>query len=298
MINIMINRFLIIIILIFTSLIVFSQNDEYINNYKHKNKIAPPGTVWIKENLYMDKRELCNIDYLEYIYWLQMNKGLESDAYKNALPDTLVWRRKLAYNEPYVQYYFRHPAYHNHPAVGLKPKQIKEYCKWRTERVKEKILVGKGLIAFDDILNPEKKSKIEELKKGIKLKYRLPTENEWMYAASAGGYHPVFPWESDSFYDKKGKLKANVLIRIDNKPTVYENPITTASYTYEPNFFGIYDCAGNVAEFVVDNKDPDKYWTKGGSWFQLGFHATINSKTEYKHPTNYIGFRCICEYKE
>jgi formylglycine-generating enzyme len=34
------------------------------------------------------------------------------------LPDSLVWRSELSYNEPYVEYYFRHPTFNYYPVVG------------------------------------------------------------------------------------------------------------------------------------------------------------------------------------
>jgi hypothetical protein len=32
---------------------------------------APPGTVWIKDSIYIDQCEIKNLDYLEYLNWLQ-----------------------------------------------------------------------------------------------------------------------------------------------------------------------------------------------------------------------------------
>ena len=57
-------------------------------------------------------------------------------------PDTLVWRDKLRYNEPYVNNYLRHPAYKNYPVVGVSWLQATDYCKWRTDRVNEQILIN------------------------------------------------------------------------------------------------------------------------------------------------------------
>lgn len=57
---------------------------------------------------------------------------------KTAMPDTLVWREELAYNEPYISNYLRHPAYGNYPVVGVSWKQADAYAKWRTDRVNEK----------------------------------------------------------------------------------------------------------------------------------------------------------------
>ncbi len=58
-----------------------------------------------------------------------------------ALPDTLVWRDELDYNEPYINNYLRHPAFNNYPVVGVSWEQANDFCKWRTDRVNEKILI-------------------------------------------------------------------------------------------------------------------------------------------------------------
>ena len=70
-------------------------------------------------SFYMDECEISNLDYREYLYWISRVYVEYPEVYKRALPDTLVWRRKLAYNEPYVEYYFRHPAYQDYPVVGV-----------------------------------------------------------------------------------------------------------------------------------------------------------------------------------
>src|SRR5687768_241213 len=106
-------------------------------------------------SFYIDKSEVANIHYREYLYWL--NTVFEGDEYlqvrNGALPDTLVWRSELAYNEPLVEYYFRHPSYNYYPVVGVSWKQANDFCLWRTDRVNELELIKRGLINDKSLKN-------------------------------------------------------------------------------------------------------------------------------------------------
>ena len=98
-------------------------------------------------SFYMDLTEVSNLDYGEYLYWL--SKVYSSDyrfLYFEALPDTLVWRERLAYNEPLVDLYLRHPAYEMYPVVGVSWVQATKYAEWRTNRVNELILSREGIL--------------------------------------------------------------------------------------------------------------------------------------------------------
>ncbi len=163
---------------------------------------------------YMDETEIANVHYREYLYWMTRVFGTDfPDVVKRALPDTLVWRDELAYNEPYVEYYFRHPAYDFYPVVGVNWLQATDFASWRSDRVNERILIDQGVLAENpsqvgnDNFNSEAylvgqyegsagKRPIKDLnpngtgtrhvrvEDGIMLpKYRLPTEAEWEYAA-------------------------------------------------------------------------------------------------------------------
>ncbi len=98
-------------------------------------------------SFYMDETEVANVDWLEYLHWIAVNFPQDRELYYNALPDTLVWRKPLSYNEPYVYNYLRHPAFQDYPVVGVTWDQAQDYCIWRTDRANEFKLRQGGQLA-------------------------------------------------------------------------------------------------------------------------------------------------------
>lgn len=254
-------------------------------------------------SFYMDETEIANVHYLEYLYWLDRVFGTDyPEVYKKALPDTLVWRSKLAYNEPMVELYLRHPAYQDYPVVGVNWLQANDFAAWRTDRVNEAILIREGILRVNPAqvnednfntdayfagqyeglvksplrdLNPNRDTRKVRTEDGILLpRYELPTEAQWEYAALAYIGNTVYervtdrklyPWTGHVVRNAEEKYKGEILAnfkrgRGDNMGVaghLNDNAdIPAPVVSYMPNDYGLFNMAGNVAEWVKDVYRP------------------------------------------
>mgnify|MGYP003513761242 FL=1 len=216
----------------------------------------------------------------------------------NIYPDTTCWVNDFpnADNEVYLRNYFSNPAYNDYPVVGVTWEQANAFCAWRTDY----LLKGLGNEAR------------------YVQRYRLPTEAEWEFAAR-GKDQNEFPWNNKNVANGDGCYYANFKPDRGNY-TKDGNLITSRAGSYSPNSNGLYDMAGNVAEWTstvyteagVDamndinpqlrynaaSEDPyrlKKKSVRGGSWKDPeSFIRSAWRTWEYQNqPRSYIGFRCV-----
>jgi len=249
---------------------------------------------------YLDETEVTNTDYREYLYWVKRVFADYPQVYREALPDTLVWRSEMAYNEPMVDYYFRHPAYADYPVVGVSWLQASKYCEWRTDRVNEMILINQGILMTDPNqggannfntdaylagqyeglvrqnlpdLDPNSDTRHARMEDGLFLpKYRLPTEAEWEFAALGLTAEEelidtkrMYPWRGNYARNDERRNRGAIMANFSRGRGDYMGVsgslndgagISSPVRSYWPNDYGLYDMAGNVAEWVMDVYRP------------------------------------------
>lgn len=110
------------------------------------NNNPPPGTLYLTDSVFLDQTEVTNRMYLQFLSWTSAIYGKKSEEYKRILPDVSVWKDLGKGYKELSKTYLRHPKYGSYPVVGVSYEQAKAFCKWRSDRVLEKILIDKALI--------------------------------------------------------------------------------------------------------------------------------------------------------
>jgi formylglycine-generating enzyme required for sulfatase activity len=215
-------------------------------------------------------------------------------------PDTLCWIRDFtfSYNEPWATRYFWHPAFDDYPVVGVAWEQAKAFCHWRTK-------------LHNDFLSSHNEETLHD--------YRLPTEVEWEYAARGDRQLSIYPWGGYYTREQNGDFRANFKPLRGNY--LEDGGMATLKVgSYDANDFGLYDMAGNVAEWTSSAYDESAYMyindfnpdfeynakpddapamkrkvVRGGSFKDISTFLQVSTRSfEYQDTAkSYIGFRCV-----
>ncbi|MBQ5524044.1 MAG: SUMF1/EgtB/PvdO family nonheme iron enzyme, partial [Paludibacteraceae bacterium] len=252
-----------------------------------------------KDTAYIDRENGWIINQTKFVE-LKSRADFINSRIVNIYPDTLCWIRDFtySYNEPYTKMYFHHDGYGDYPVVGVTWEQATAFCHWRTTYYNMAQTKNNQPIVQD---------------------YRLPTESEWEYAARGGRNLSMYPWGGEYIRTARGCFLANFKPQHGNY--LADGWMVAAKVgSFPPNDYGLYDMAGNVAEWTssafhesnysfVNDLNPSYNYNaretdsdimkrkviRGGSWKDVGFYLQCATRTyEYQSESkSYIGFRCV-----
>ena len=264
-----------------------------------KQRTPPPGTVYLKDNLFIDKSPISNAAYKEFLfavqnfwslqtheaistlplYGLRLNENAGSiyitDKKGNVLldsantkPDALLYAGmkisdKLVVDQATnltMEYYGRASYYNQFPVVYITYEQAEMFCKWRSDWVMLHYAI-------------DSKSSSDRKKYYSKVTYRLISEDEWKYA-----------------FDNKAEIMLSDFgTRNAGSQHTYVNYKNINSRSSDDNF-NIY--ANNFAELLIAKKSMI------GVLWDDATQSNTQIVTKSYAPASNAGFRCICEVEE
>ncbi|WP_224999649.1 SUMF1/EgtB/PvdO family nonheme iron enzyme [Cesiribacter sp. SM1] len=270
---------------------------------------SPPGTIQFMDTLYIDKTEVANVHWREFLFYVQRDSG--EAVYREMLPDTSVWfQRNLAQPQTtsikLTTEYFREKEYQLFPVVGINYEQAQAYARWRS-------------VVVSELMNqPEQLAKLGiPAGKRVEVKYRLPTEEEWVAAAAGKLSKEKYPFGQKRYLKKGGNSlnpeqaykqldeprpsfssfrKDIVKARIPQFQVVAELPYDfylapeyPKAITDGPsNKQGMINMIGNVAEMTATPGIA-----KGGSFMHKLEDSKISEKQAYEQATPWLGVRYV-----
>ncbi|MBO7654748.1 MAG: SUMF1/EgtB/PvdO family nonheme iron enzyme [Kiritimatiellae bacterium] len=132
--------------------------------------------------------------------------------------------------------------------------------------------------------------------------YRLPTVQEWEFAARGGLVGNRFPWgdtiaHTNANYFSTNQSEYDTSETRGLSPTwkTGETPYTSPVASFPPNGYGLYDMAGNVCEWCWAAKGSSRFIC-GGSWdadaagLRCGAHSVSDGPSD---RGDYCGFRTV-----
>ncbi|MBI5541304.1 MAG: SUMF1/EgtB/PvdO family nonheme iron enzyme [Bacteroidia bacterium] len=138
------------VLLILVSFLISCSTTKLTSEISIEKLGNPPGTEQITENVYLDKNNISNVSYREFLYWINRIYGGNSQEYISVVPDTTLLNKSNNINSVLGDNYFRHPKFQDSPVMGVSINQAKQYSKWRSDRVMEWTLVKYGIIKMNN----------------------------------------------------------------------------------------------------------------------------------------------------
>jgi len=268
----------------------------------------PPNTIQFGTTFYVDKSEVANIHWLEFLHNIKQDSS--STYYRSVLPDTTLIVKifpngEILNNADYI----KTEALRYYPILGLNYKQASDYCKWRSAVVNNNW-------GADNTIDTSV----------YRIEYRLPAIAEWEAIALANNYNALIPKsrkikrivgstkrltelllargkvadkddltpELIQFYQQNPiYLFENLAYATDDKDLLAQLPFSFPDVTHKADDDQIEDLRGNVSEMTTT-----KGIAKGGNWKSKPGSVSLTDEVNYLYPSELIGFRCVCEIIE
>ena len=124
---------------------------------------------------------------------------------------------------------------------------------------------------------------------------RLPTEQEWEYAARAGS-RTIYPHGEALTHDDANYGQHNICcgpVKRGQDRWLFAAPVAS----FAPNAWGLYDMAGNVWEWTSSEYEPGKKTLRGGAWDSVAAHVRTSDRMGQPPDKlgGYYGFRCVVD---
>ena len=242
-------------------------------------KINPPGTVWLRDNIYIDQAPMLNIHYREYEYMLRTMAYFNLDSIQqmaaaapyfgynmNRLFDALQVLPPRRDSADYMisktatvswnnwvdfQTYHYSPNFNFYPMVNISYEVAVKFCEWRTAIVQ---------LNYATALSENERQKSHK-----KIRYRLATKEEWEYAIKK-----FSELQHCKTVHAKGK---EILPAV--KPKSDWLVLT------------------NLSEII-----QERHLVKGCNWKQTDCSEPLNTTFDSNAPNDWITFRCVCQVED
>jgi tRNA A-37 threonylcarbamoyl transferase component Bud32 len=169
----------------------------------------------------------------------------------------------------------------NHPVIGISWREAVAFCDWLTTRER-----ASGWITTNE-------------------SYRLLTAAEWLKAAGTNRFVWGETWPPPANAGNFAGMEIQRLLPSHAAIRGYDDGFagTAPVGSFLPNAFGIYDLAGNAAEFCADRDNEDRQrrrWLAGGSWVDSNDTAlavkNLGRIREVRRQSD-VGFRCVLVFR-
>ena len=230
------------------------------------------------EEFYISRREVSNLDYAEFLWYLN-NEDADEQKIRRASVKSENWLIQGTDLEPIAKTYHQHPAYHEYPVVNISYDAAVMYCDWL-----EAILGERFGGEYD-------------------VKVMLPSRQQWVRAARGSDLNAKYAWGGQYLRDSKGQLLCNFRkigaesvhfnaesdsYEIAGQDSAQSSQFTSPSESFGKNEFGLFNMNGNVTEMI-----RDEGVAVGGSWNDTGYDVRVESAVAYEQPSPTVGFRPV-----